>query len=343
MDGDFDAEEWLERFESMREESQAIAAERPTAEQMGQLLLYHAAILHQTLIVRRLEGLQSQSCDDIYSGDWHWHPTPTSMAGSDLRWGDEIAPEFDGNPVRENLDLLQRLVGASIDHLQGVGHLLAYSETVRAPIAAARSALEALATAAFLMNEDVTREERLRRCLNLRLTELSEKRLDGTDDSDDEPDIWQTEIDEIFRGAAACGFSGKNQRPRVYRRAYLEPKPESTQRMIAALLEEDVGSSFWRSMSAVAHSRAASTLLLVDALDTHDGNAQRRSRDVAFNSIMAVLASLQLVPRMQAYLGWDLSDVVGEDDITLRIWSIGAGLQDAVIRRFLFGDDRDTP
>lgn len=335
---DFDAEALFAQMEESRVREAAIAAERPSAEIMGMMLDHAAKVLNAHLSLRRIEALIA--LDDEEAKEFDFHPTAGSPADADLRWGASLSA-FEENPIRITLDLIQRLAASTADHLEGLAHLTSATTLVRAPISLARSALEAAATAAYLVDLDVTREDRLRRALNLRLAELGEARYEHADDDGDDDEVaWhEKEIAEIAVGVAGLNMKVKNAACRSRGLPSIHPK-DSTQTMIQAILEKDVGSTVWRSMSAVAHSREAMMLIIIDALDARSGNEQWRARDLASNCMPALMAVDHLMPRLGAYLGWDMNDAWDdEDQILLNVWHAGSGGHDEAIRRKLFGDE----
>lgn len=335
---DFDAEAFFAQMEENRVREAAIAAERPTAEIMGTILDYAAKVLHAHLNLRRMEGLIA--LNDEEAKEFDFHPTAGSPADADLRWGASLTA-FEDNPVRITLDLIQRLAASTADHLEGLAHLTSATTLIRAPISLARSALEAAATAAHLVDLDVTRDDRLRRALNLRLAELGEARYEHADDDGDDDEVawYEQEISAITAGASSVNMKVKNADRRSRGLPSIHPK-DSTQTMIQAILEKDLGSTAWRSMSAVAHSREAMMLIIIDALDPRSGDEQWRARDLATNCMPALMAVNQLMPRLGAYLGWDMNDAWDdEDNVLLNVWHAGSGGHDEAIKRKLFGDE----
>jgi hypothetical protein len=187
--------------------------------------------------------------------------------------------------------------------------------------------------------------------LNLRLGELGEARYEhagnddgdagGDDGGDDDDDIgwYEEEITEISAGVASLDMKVKNAGRRSRGLPSIHPK-DSTQTMIQAILEKDLGSTVWRSMSAVAHSREAMMLIIIDALDPLSGNEQWRARDLSSNCLPALMVVDRLMLRLGEYLGWDMDDAWDDDDKVLRnVWHAGSGGHDEAIKRKLFDDD----
>ncbi len=333
---DAQALELLERIRRGAEQGRRVAATRPNAVQMADGLSAFCGLWDATVAVRLLERFPTrpETLDDI---DMLWHPRDGSPAQADQLWVTSLPGPWPRNPARLSLNLLQRLATAAIDHLRGLAVLMREEELVRAPVATARSALEACATASFLMDTSVSQRERLRRAINVLLIELEESRREAVLQEDGEGAAEQVEeITRILAAAEACGMSSKWNRNR--RRSFPHlPEADSTQRMIEALLLEGLGASVWRNMSAIAHNRESHTLLLFDPQGVHL-SVEMRTHDVALNSISAVVAGTEFVSRVAGYVGWDLSEVIDFHPTLLNVWSLGAGLGDEMIREHLFGD-----
>ncbi|TIC81006.1 hypothetical protein [Nocardioides sp. GY 10127] len=331
-----EVEAFLALLEEARARETAIAAERPTAEIMGMILLQNAKDLHAHLNVRRTSAYDSLGDDKSEADEYDFHPAPGSPADQDLQWAESLVG-FADNPIRISLDLIQRLVAATVEHLEGLAQLTAATTLMRAPVSLARSAMEAAATAAHLADSTVPREDRLRRALNLRLAELGEARYEHSGGLD-EADWFEREIDAISTGVAGLGLAVKNTDRRSRGLPSIHPK-DTTQTVIQEILERDLGSSVWRSMSAVAHSREALMLVVVDALNPRGGNEQWRARDLARNCLPALVVVDQLIPRLGTYLGWDMTDAWDDAKKTLLdVWLRGSGALDEEIERKLFGD-----
>jgi hypothetical protein len=121
--------------------------------------------------------------------------------------------------------------------------------------------MEAVATAAFMMDPDQDATERLRRGLNIRLQELDEKRraADGQLKQD-----AHDEIQSIVDAAPSAGLAVTWRSGRLPHIPNAANSTDSAPWMVGDLLtHHDIGASFYRSMSGAIHSRDDVTYLLM--------------------------------------------------------------------------------
>jgi hypothetical protein len=334
--------EMLARIHQAAERGRQVAGQRPDAETLSTVLDSYVDLLEATLQVRHHERLSEilDATRDNPMSDWEmsrWHPADgSSPAAHEMEWAAGLSVDWPEDPVRDGIDLIQSLVAAALDHLRGTAVLIRTTHLARAPIAAARCALEACATAAFLLDPDIDPLERLRRVANLRLHQLEEERRE----SDDEPteNELAEQINNLLSNCQALGLRARRYRPdkNFPNLPNAKGRQDVAQAMIEALFA-GLGQSMWRSMSAVAHSRDASTLLMFDVFGGYEDD-HVRNHEVASNSIGAIFALVEVAPRLAAYLGWSLDEAKENDPLLLGVWGAGAGLRDDAIREFLFGE-----
>jgi hypothetical protein len=327
---EFDAQDLLRQIHAAGEDGRRMAELRPSREAIKKNLETYRDLFSACLELRSLENVPV----DIALGenDYRkslWYPAAGSVAEADYMWAEGLSAAWSENPIRSNFDLIRRLISAALDHTAGLATLMG-TNLARAPLAAARAAMEAVATAAFMMDPNQDPMERLRRGLNIRLLELDEKRRAA------EGQLKQEAHDEIqsIVDAAPSADMEVNWRPK--RLPYIPNASNTTDSaawMIGDLLaHQDIGASFYRSTSGAIHSRDDVTSLLMWDWNGYP-DARSRDRDVTFGTIGAVLTLIALVPRVATYTGWDLDVIVPAGDTLLTGWALASGQYDELLEK----------
>ncbi len=328
-----------------------VAAQRPNAEMLADALALHLSLLEATIDVRRLERVvEIASAASERLSDWEqsqWYPVDGSPAAANMAWADDNGivwneneqMAWDENPMRDGIDLVRSLIAATIDHLRGTVVLLR-TELARAPVAVARSGLEACATAVYVLDVAIDERERLRRFTNLRLAQLNEYLRDAEEPA--QRDSYAAHIRKLLDDCQALGIQSSRWR-QGSTTPYLpnaKGRQDVPQAMIESFIEGSSG-ALWRPMSAVVHSRESTMLMFDQWVGYDEGDERIRSKDIASHSIGAIFALVEVAPRLGSYLGWDVATVTENDSTLLTVWAAGAGLGDDAIRENLFGPAND--
>lgn len=327
-DAEFDVQEIFRQIRAGGEHGRRMAELRPSREAIKTNLETYRDLFSACLELRSLENLSVE----VALGDHDhrkslWYPAAGSIGETDHVWAEGLGSGWSENPIRSNLDLLRRLISAALDHTAGLATLMG-TNLARAPLAAARAAMEAVATAAFMMDLSQDPKERLRRGLNIRLLELDEKRRAA------EGQLKQEAHDEIQSIVDAAPSAGLEVSWRPRKLPYIPNASKTTDSaawMVGDLLaHQDVGASFYRSTSGAIHSRDDVTSLLMWDWNGYP-DARSRDRDVTFGTIGAVLTLIALVPRVATYMGWDLDVLVPAGDTLLTGWALASGQYDELL------------
>lgn len=339
----------LDLEESGRQQ-RLIEAERPSADQIGEVLAKSVMLTRGVLDAsRNLVFLSSGEDPDEHYGLRY---VSGSLAEQDSGWLkahlsfdvplDELGepvyylahPLVD--PVRCTLDFVQRFVRAAMDHLEALGHLVKDDVGFRATAVLSRAALEACAAATYLIDPKVPSAERIRRLWNLQCEQLTEDALRDVGEGEEA----RAHREAVLSAAESVGFGVKRVKPSErYRTPKVlseDGKPHSsTLEMIEATLTADIGKSMWQGLSDVAHSRS-SGLMLLDDLSPRDRQIlAMRTESIAFHAMPALLAFTGLGDHLENYLGWEDLSWRESFEPVLHLWSASSGGADGLIRRKL--------
>lgn len=153
-------------------------------------------------------------------------------------------------------------VAGALDHLLAMATLLTGPPSMYAPFTVARSVLEISVQTWYLLEPGIGAEERALRSVNVRLRSLWEQsQLVGVDESPEwraQLDHVQRRMDEIVAAARARNISARG-RGDGRRSPWVGSGPKSTVKLADECLGSAVpglGSTFWRSLSSVAHGQA---------------------------------------------------------------------------------------
>lgn len=345
-----DFEKMMRDLEESGRRRRLIEAERPSADEIGEVLATSIKLARNTLDASR-DAVFLSSGDDP-NEDYGLRCVAGSLAEQDSLWlaanlafdvpSDELGepmyylahPLVD--PVRCTLDFVQRFVRAAFDHLEALGHLVMDDVGFRATAVLSRAALEACATACYLIDSGVSPAERIRRLWNLQCEQLTEEAL-RDDDGGEEP---RGHRDAVLSAAESAGFSVQRVKPSErYRSPKVlsqDGKPHSsTLEMIEAALTADVGKSMWQGLSDVAHSRSSGLMLLDEFSPREKQIRAMRTESIAFHAMPALLAFTGLGDHLETYLGWEDLSWTDSFEPVVHIWSASSGAADDLIRRKL--------
>lgn len=331
---EFDALELFRQIKAGAEHGRRMAELRPSREAISTSLKTYRDLVSAYLDVLRIEHVPAEVMDGDH--DYRkslWYPAPGSVAEADQLWAEGLGSGWAENPIRSNLDLVRRLISAGLDHTAGMATLMG-TNLARAPLAAARAAMEAVAAAAFMMDSDQGTKERLRRGLNLRLHELEEKRRGVDGDLKQEA---HDAIQSIVDAAPSADLAVTWKQGRFPHIPNARNSTDNAAWMVGDLLmHQDVGTSLYRSMSGAIHSRDDVTYLLMWEWDGYS-QPRVRDRDVTFATMGAVLALIALVPRIAAYTGWDTDPLVPAGDNLIAAWALASGQHDELLEGRTYG------
>ncbi|MEP9365302.1 hypothetical protein ABLE68_20215 [Nocardioides sp. CN2-186] len=343
----FDAEAFFARMEQNRLELEMVVARRPTASDLADSIKTITGLVYETIdTLRKIAALELGLDPDATS---QWFPRAGTQGASDFDDMEPLVAAFvesaepasthwlETNPTRNpaawSLAYLKRCFHTVIDDFVGIGRLVDSEDHIRAPITLARSVLEAAAMGCFLLDTSVDVRERTRRTLNLHFAELKESSNAGVSRGEDR--AADTQIDELTAFANTLGFVVKYRRDRHYPPIILAPgqrQPDSTRLVLDEVLPNGLGRAMWRSLSAVAHSRASHSLLPDEYLLPHTVIAWQRTKAAAWHTMPAFYVVKELCQRIDSALGWELDSTIEALDVVGVQWAIGAGLYDAQIR-----------
>jgi hypothetical protein len=243
--GEFDAQAWLKQLHQGVGEQAAVAAQRPTGEQLSVSLGQIAEQLYEWTDLQRLQACHLNEVDPQQT--YRWVALKGSLAELDVA-DVEIQTErfvtvssglsgshwWPTNPTRNQvswgLDFVQRCFHSIVDNLSGIARLVTHGDHVRAPITLARSSLEAAATACSLVDPDVEQVERLRRSLNLYFAQLKESSNERR--ATNEEAEYEDAIAELNDFATHIGLTVRRYRPQGFTApAIVRPgqtRPDST-------------------------------------------------------------------------------------------------------------------
>lgn len=348
-DQPFDAADFIAKLQRGVAEQAAVAARRPSGEQLAGSL--HEASKHLCAWTEqwRMKACLLKGKDPTQT--YEWLPLDDSEAGADK---DAAAPLIaaycasdqlsshhwlDTNPTRNPaswaIDYLARCFHTVVDNLEGIATLIEGSERLRAPITLSRSVLEAAAMGCFVTSKAVDGRERLRRSLNLHFAQTKESSNErvGADDQGD----YETELIELIGFAESAGFEVARYRRDGVQPPVIRPPTgsnDSARSIIDAVLP-GIGTSMWRSMSAVAHARSSQVLIPDEYALPHEVKPWQRVESVAWHTLPSILVVRELCLHVETYLGWDFEPWSDHWEQVAGQWAVAAGLDDARIRREL--------
>lgn len=235
---------------------------------------------------------------------------------------------LDTNPTRNlmtwSMEVVRRCLLTTLDSLAGAAALMPRPGHSRAPIILGRSALEATAIVANLIHPEIDALERNRRLINLRLSEIHEA---GSDDGQ------TSNLGDMVNFAQHIGLPTK--RPKNRWTAPFVPgsngRPDSSAQAIERALPS-IGRDFWRSQSAVAHSRATAMLVADEFAAPHSIDPGRQAESASFNMLPSVLVLAEMLPDIAAFTGWDAFRGEASIQRCYQAMSSCAGLHDEAIR-----------
>lgn len=347
----FDPQRILDALKRGTLEAEEVARHRPQPEQLAASLRDSALQLYEHLEHTRLISCSESGQDPTRT--YAWIPRPGSIAAEDHNLFESDLVAFceqklpaqdlwlDTNPTRNpahwGIEFLTRCIYTVVDDLLAVATLIQDGQRLRAPITLSRSVLEAAAVGCFLTDKQVQPKERLRRTLNLQLSQLKESANEVRDHEDEFN--YEKELLELLEYAAFTDFAVPRYKPAGHQPPVIAtpdgPRTDSARAMVDQVLPGGVGLTMWRSLSAVAHSRESGMVLPDQYSLPHKVQVWQRAKAVAWHTLPALLVTQELVRRLGPYLGWDCHDWLEGFEQVVQEWAIGGGQADTEIRRFL--------
>jgi hypothetical protein len=258
-----------------------------------------------------------------------------------------LADKWGERPARDaNLSALL-LVQAAVDHLRALATVLTTQGIIYAPATLARGAVEAAAQAFYLLDPHIDARERVRRHMNNLLASLHEVRwlILGFENAADDADAAAAarpsphevaaektdRIQRILESAERHGFIVRRKDDRM-RPPYLEPQPPKALSLVETAVsaaDPQLGATYWRLMSSVAHSQPhgltpflARVNLPVDPVyGDAVGQVQASAQETALRLFGTPLAAASLVERLFPHMGWDLRTMQLPTVTVLRVWA----------------------
>ena len=344
-----DVEALLEQLARSGAEHRQVVALRPSAEQVADAFEGLGRLLSQFGEASRELAALTVGIDPTQKSGWF--PLPGSVANADA---DSLLPsivEFcqtpresyhwlDTNPTRNPVDwglgYVVRCFKTVAESVSAVGVLSSTGRHLRAPLTLMRSIVEASATACFVMDVRVTERERLRRVLNLHLAQTKEALLES--EGLDHSAQYATELEEVMEFASFCGFTLRRYKPANWSPPVIASEDQQPSDSTRAIIDEvlpDIGSSIWRNLSAVAHSRGAQTLLYDEFSLAHDLHDWQRTEVVARHGLAVLVVLREMCIRIEAYLGWEFASWSEAIDEMIKQCYVAAGMADGEIRAHL--------
>jgi hypothetical protein len=204
---------------------------------------------------------------------------------------------------------------------------------LRAPLILVRSVVEAAATGCFVLDTRVSERERLRRVLNLHLAQTKEALLESA--GLDHSSHYADELEELMAFAVSCGFTLRRYQPDRWASPQISADDEQSVDSTRAVIEDvlpGVGSSIWRNLSAIAHSRGAATVLHDDFSRAQELPEWQRTEVIARHGLAALVLLREFCVRLEAYLGWDFASRTGSIDTLIEKCVVAAGMADDDLR-----------
>lgn len=347
----FDPEALLDQLARSVEEHKQVVALRPIGEQVADSFGRFGDLLYQFAEAsRRLACLNAdRDPDQTYA----WMPLDGSLAEADLHTLDRIVESFCSsqervshhwlatnpfrNPASWGMDFLARCFRTTAENITAIGALTATGRHLRAPLILTRSVVEVAATACFVVDTAVGQRERTRRVLNLHLAQAKESLLEAVGVGNDAHQAV-TELEELMEFALHAGYELYKYKPSGWAPPVIVPTGNQPRDSTRAIIDEVLpgfGASIWRSLSAVSHSRGATTLLYDEYVLAHDLYEWQRTEVIARHGLAALLVVKELCVRLEAYLGWDFEDWADAIDEMLKQCFVAAGMADSSIREHL--------
>lgn len=218
---------------------------------------------------------------------------------------------------------------SGIDHLRALGHLL-QTDAVAPLATVARGAVEAAAVSAYLLDLEVSPNERARRFMNGYFASLTDLQL-APDEVADKKEL-RVSLEEGIEFGVRLGFPVTRPR-RAWEAPYLGERPESiAARVDKVMLRDDLGKVVYRMLSATAHATPHGLMhYRRDVAGGPEGYvaSQAKLDDVsialrhAAAPISVIRGGLNL---MRAY-GLDTTTVTISAKMALSAWAATAGLE----------------
>jgi hypothetical protein len=246
-----------------------------------------------------------------------------------------LAGNWGSQPSRDALLFIRLLTVAAFDHLRALATLIPAPRIVYALSATTRGAIEASAQAHFLADPLIDTRERVRRHINGRLVSLHEnRRLVGsfTDPSgviDIEMERIAQRIENILNAARSHRFTV--HKGDKYRPPYVGEKPPGTLQMAEESVSggtTGLGSVYWQSLSAVAHSQAQGIVSHAQPIQSLADEATGdqlaaiglSAKDLSLRHLGAVLSTVSMFERIVTLFGLDATPTSAPIIQTLTAW-----------------------
>jgi hypothetical protein len=258
------------------------------------------------------------------------YPLPASGSPAEREAdGEPFAGDWAEYPSRDIFATTCLAVTSCTDHLLAIASVLSARISVFAAYTLTRAAADAAAIGCYLTDKEIDGRERLRRTMNYRLSSLCEQ-------------VWmqaaqkEERVADFARSATANGFVFHRMDGRG-RAAYLDrPQPSAMQLMSRAVDEEspDVGVTYQRLLSAVAHSGLHGLARLLSPVAADDGRPGEAlaavnldPQSLALELVVGPMTAHSLAAGIEWFGGSDMSSLYGLANRMLLTWARVAQLE----------------
>ncbi len=243
-----------------------------------------------------------------YRSEFGWEPSPGSLAAEATRREAEVAGAWSDEPVADLLALVSLQMTSAAEHLEGVARVLEDEPMVFVPASVARGAVEAAGRSWWLLDPNLTLDQRVHRALTERLYGIWEnskypERVRGRE-------VWERKIARILGEAARreVPFATGTDRRAPYVGA--ERRPPSTRLTQELFGSKEIGAVVYRHLSAIAHATTSLARGVDPDLEEHEVTPAGAHLVVNADSVIllglgASWAFSSAFNRLIVFYGWD--------------------------------------
>lgn len=243
-----------------------------------------------------------------YRSEFHWEPSPGSLAAEATRREPEVAGAWSDEPVADLLALVSLQMTSAAEHLEGVARVLGDEPMVFVPASVARGVVEAAGRSWWLLDPDLTLDQRVHRALTERLYGIWENSKYPEEVRGRE--AWDRKIARILGEAERreVPFVTGTDRRAPYVGA--ERRPASTWLTQQLFDSEEIGAVFYRHLSAIAHATTSLAQGVDPDLEEHElapaaTHLVVRADSVILLAFGASWAFSSAFDRLIGFYGWD--------------------------------------
>ena len=295
-------------------EGKAIAAARPSWDQLAEALF----------LLRSSSGLIAGDLTNIREVAVR---LPDPAPESPFRRDAETLLDAHLNARNELVLETATLVGTGmLDHLSGLGLLVAAEAPPRSMLALARVVLSAAAQLCYVIDPSLTARQRSARAANFRISMLREELQDALREDKEESQVaaLTDDIEELLRAGELDGYAMKGK-TRV-KQCFDPPQPPEAQLIHDAV---DARGQF-RNLSSVIHVQERTHVQFVLGLGASPQEVHGRSY-AAMHMGASLIATAEAIQAAATYFGYQpIQPII---DASLNCWAAGAGLMDEELRR----------